>query len=50
MILAYGAGVYVQIAASECMPSMRNEAKSVGLRVAGIVAFVIGAQTECRLF
>lgn len=42
MILAYGAGVYIQIAASECMPSMRNEATSVRLRVAGLVAFVVG--------
>jgi zinc transporter ZupT len=43
MILAYGGGIYLQIAASECMPKIYNAATSVQLRLIGFFAFFVGA-------
>ena len=43
MILAYGGGIYLQIAASECMPRIYKAATSVQLRFIGIFAFFLGA-------
>merc|ERR1712216_1005423 len=43
MILAYGGGVYLQIAATECMPRFYKEATSVQLRLIGFFAFFVGA-------
>ena len=43
MILVYRGGIYLQIAASECMPRIYKAATSVQLRFIGIFAFFLGA-------
>lgn len=44
LLLAYGGGVYLQIGAAECIPSMNSAAGgSKLLRLAGILAFAFGA-------
>merc|ERR1712178_243121 len=42
-LLAFGGGVYLQIAASECMPRVYEYAKSIELKLGSILAFSIGA-------
>ncbi|EOD11236.1 hypothetical protein EMIHUDRAFT_120394 [Emiliania huxleyi CCMP1516] len=42
-LLAYGAGVYLQIAATECMPRVHEFATTLNLRLSGFLLFVIGA-------
>merc|ERR1712216_16287 len=42
MILAYGGGIYVQIAASECMPKIYQAAKTGQQRFIGFFAFFVG--------
>ena len=42
MILAYGGGIYLQIAASECMPKVYKGATSVQLRLIAFLAFFVG--------
>jgi zinc transporter ZupT len=42
LLLAFGAGVYLQIAAAECMPRVSVSATSPRLRATSILTFVIG--------
>lgn len=42
LLLAYGGGVYIQIAASECMPRALKYAKTMTLRVASFCMFIFG--------
>ena len=42
MILAYGGGIYLQIAASECMPKIYQAAKTGQQRFIGFFAFFVG--------
>lgn len=42
MLLAYGGGVYVHIAAAECMPQVYTWATSLALRSGAFLAFCIG--------
>jgi len=42
MLLAYGGGVYLQMAASECLPRAYEHAKSLGLRLASMLSFSLG--------
>lgn len=43
MLLAFGAGVYIQIGGAECMPRVYEAAKTINLRVASIAFFTLGA-------
>jgi zinc transporter ZupT len=43
LLLAFGGGVYLEIAATECMPKTYAKGLSPKTRIAGTVAFVIGA-------
>merc|ERR1712216_1119077 len=43
MILAYGGGIYLQIAASECMPRVYQTAQTGPQRFIGFFAFFVGA-------
>ena len=42
LLLAFGAGVYLQIAAAECMPRVSVSATSPRLRATSILTFVVG--------
>ena len=42
MILAFGGGIYLQIAASECMPKVYKAATTVQLRLIAFLAFFVG--------
>ena len=42
LLLAYGAGIYVQIATTECMPKMHNVATTTNLRLIGFLFFTLG--------
>jgi zinc transporter ZupT len=42
LLLAFGGGVYIHIAATECMPRIYNEKLSVPVRVACIASFILG--------
>lgn len=41
-LLAFGGGVYIQIAASECMPRVHKMAQTVGLKFASLAVFILG--------
>jgi zinc transporter ZupT len=43
ILLAYGGGVYIQIAAVECMPRMHDTAKTAKTRMLGMFFFLLGA-------
>ena len=43
MLLAFGGGVYIQVAAGECMPRMYSLAKTPCLRLVSLLVLVIGA-------
>ena len=43
MILAYGGGIYLQIAASECMPKIYKAAQTGQQHFIGFFAFFVGA-------
>ena len=42
LLLAFGAGVYLQIAAAECMPRVSVSATSPRLRATSILTFIVG--------
>jgi len=42
-LLAYGAGVYLQLAATECMPRVHEYATTLNMRLGGLLLFIIGA-------
>jgi len=42
LLLAYGAGIYVQIATTECMPKMHAIATTTNLRLIGFFFFALG--------
>ena len=42
-MLAYGGGIYIQIAACECMPRIFTHAKSIQLRAGNYLMFFVGA-------
>jgi zinc transporter ZupT len=42
MLLAWGAGVYLHIGAVECMPKIYEAKLSAWLRVASVLAFILG--------
>jgi len=42
LLLAFGAGIYLQIAAAECMPRVSVNATSSRLRAMSLVTFVVG--------
>lgn len=42
LLLAFGGGVYIHIAAVECMPRMYAQGLSRGMRIVSILAFIIG--------
>jgi UTP--glucose-1-phosphate uridylyltransferase len=43
LLLSFGGGVYLHIAATECMPRIYDERLSLTFRVASMVAFIVGA-------
>jgi zinc transporter ZupT len=43
LLLAFGGGLYLHIAATECMPRIYKEGLSLNVRVASMSAFVLGA-------
>ena len=43
LLLAFGGGVYINIAATECMPRIYNEKLSLRVRACCFVAFIVGA-------
>ena len=43
MLLAYGGGVYVQIAGTECMGRVHGLATSLSLRICCLAFFTLGA-------
>lgn len=43
LILAFGAGVYVQIGAAECLPRVYAAATTIKLKFFSLLAFVVGA-------
>merc|ERR1719401_986589 len=43
LLLAFGGGVYLHIAATECMPRIYNENLSIPVRIGCMAAFVVGA-------
>ena len=43
LILAFGGGTYVHIAATECMPRIYNEKLSLSIRAACVFLFIVGA-------
>ena len=43
LILAFGAGVYVQVGAAECLPRVYSAATTIKMKFLSLVAFVAGA-------
>ena len=43
LLLAFGGGVYVQIAATECAGRVNNTVKTTKMRLISIFAFILGA-------
>lgn len=43
MLLAFGAGIYMQVACAECMPRASEAASTAKMRAVGLASFLVGA-------